>query len=173
MDLLDFSENSLYFDEPLAEKASMLIDQAAAEYGEKDVEPLLLEAHKIAPDHLMVLVALYRYYYYQHRLDDALVIAHQALAVSGKRLRFPIDWNHLNNDHIGAGALVSMGMVRFYLLALKAAGYLNLRMQNWQTAIDMLTKVTDLDEADRLGTAALVQIANTVYQKENPKQAAM
>ena len=173
MDLLDFSENSLYFDEPLAEVATTLIEQAAVEYGESDVEPLLLEAYKVAPEHLMVLVALYRYYYYQHRLEDALDIAHQALAVSGKRLRFPIDWARLSNEHLGAGALVSMGMVRFYLLALKAAGYLNLRLQNWQSAIDMLTKVSDLDEADRLGTAALLEIANSVYKKEHPKQAAM
>ncbi|WP_455218914.1 hypothetical protein [Kaarinaea lacus] len=173
MDLLDFTESSLYFDEPLAELAGMLIDQAAAEYGESDVEPLLLEAKKIAPEHLTVLVALYRYYYYQHRLEDAVEIAHQALAISGKRLGFPGDWKKLTNDHIGAGALVSMGMVRFYLLALKAAGYLNLRLLKWQTAIDMLLKVSELDEADRLGTSALLEIANSVYRSQHPKQAAM
>lgn len=173
MDLLDFKESSLYFDEPLAEQASTLIEKAAAEYGESNVEPLLLEANKIAPGHLTVLVALYRYYYYQHRLEDALEIACQALAISGKRLGFPSDWNQLTNDHIGAGALVSMGMVRFYLLALKATGYLNLRLLKWQSAIDMLLKVSELDEADRLGTTALLEIANSVYQSRNPKQAAM
>lgn len=173
VDLLDFSESTLYFDEPMAEMASKLIDQAAREYGENDVEPLLLEAYKVAPEHLTVLVALYRYYYYQHRLEDALKIADQALAVSGKRLSFPADWNRLNNDHIGAGALVSMGMVRFYLLALKAAGYLNLRLFNWESALDMLTKVSELDEADRLGAAGLVELANSVYQTQNAQQAAM
>lgn len=173
MDLLDFKESSLYFDEPLAEQASALIEKAAVEYGESNVEPLLLEANKIAPEHLTVLVALYRYYYYQHRLEDALDIAHQALAISGKRLGFPSDWNKLTNDHIGAGALVSMGLVRFYLLALKATGYLNLRLLKWQSAIDMLLKVSELDEADRLGTTALLEIANSVYQSRNPKQAAM
>lgn len=173
MDLLDFSESSLYFDEPLAEKAVLLIDQAAAEYGNSNVEPLLLEAYKIAPEHLTVLVALYRYYYYQHRLEDALNIAHQALAVSGRRLRFPPQWYELSNAHIGAGALISMGMVRFYLLALKAAGYLNLRLLKWQTAVDMLMKVSELDEADRLGATALLEIAHSVYQSQNVKQAAV
>lgn len=164
MDLLEFSEKSLYFDEPLAEKAGELIEQAAAEYGSSNVEPLLLAAYEIAPDHLSVLVALYRYYYYQHRLEDALNIAHQALAVSGSRLNFPEQWYQLTDVHLGAGALISMGMVRFYLLALKAAGYLNLRLQNWQTAIEMLTKVAELDEADRLGASALLEIAHSVYQ---------
>ncbi len=173
MDLLDFQESSLYFDEPLAEQANTLIVRAAENYGESDVEPLLLKAYKLAPQHLVVLVALYRYYYYQHRLEDALKIAHEALAVSGKRLRFPTDWKQLTADHLGAGALVSMGMVRFYLLALKATGYLNLRLLKWQSAIDMLLKVSELDEADRLGTAALLEIANSVYQNRKPKQAAM
>ena len=173
MDLLDFTESSLYFDEPLAERAGILIEQAAADYGESNVEPLLLEALKIAPGHLTVLVALYRYYYYQHRLEDAVDIAYHALAVSGKRLGFPDDWKKLTNDHLGSGALVSMGMVRFYLLALKAAGYLNLRLLKWQTAMDMLLKVSELDEADRLGTSALLEIANSVYQSKQPKQAAM
>ncbi|MGD8594687.1 MAG: hypothetical protein PVF82_17810 [Gammaproteobacteria bacterium] len=173
MDLLDFSEKSLYFDEPLAEQAGLLIEQAAAEYGNSNVEPLLLQAYKIAPEHLTVLVALYRYYYYQHRLEDALNIAHQALAVSGQRLGFPLQWYQLTNAHIGAGALISMGMVRFYLLALKAAGYLNLRLQKWQSAIDMLVKVTELDDVDRLGASALLEIAYSVYPGKNPKQAVM
>lgn len=171
MDLLDFTESSLYFDEPLEELAGMLIDQAAQEYGDNDVEPLLLEARKVAPDHLTVLVALYRYYYYQHRLEDALDIAHDALAISSTRLRFPEDWRKITNDHIGAGALISMGMVRFHLLALKAAGYLNLRLQQWETAIEMLLKVSELDEADRLGTAALLDIANSVCQSEESRTA--
>lgn len=173
MDLLDFSEKSLYFDEPLAEEAIKLIETAAAEYGSSNVEPLLMEAYKIAPEHLMVLVALYRYYYYQHRLEDALHIAHQALAVSGRRLGFPPYWHQLTSNHLGAGALVSMGMVRFYLLGLKAAGYLNLRLQKWQTAIDMLLKVSELDQADRLGAAALLEIAYSVQPGNSTKQVAL
>jgi tetratricopeptide (TPR) repeat protein len=173
VDLLDFSEKSLYFDEPLSEQAIQLIDQASAEYGSTNVEPLLLQAYEIAPEHLTVLVALYRYYYYQHRLEDALIIAHKALTVSGKRLGFPEIWQQLSSAHIGAGALISMGMVRFYLLALKGAGYLNLRLQKWQTAVDMLTKVASLDEADRLGATALLEIANSVRQSQKPQQMAM
>lgn len=173
MDLLDFSEQTLYFDEPLDKQAMTYIEQAASEYGNSDVEPLLLAAYKIAPDHLTVLVALYRYYYYQHRLDDALTIAHKSLEVSGLRLGFPTYWYQLTSAHLGAGALISMGMVRFYLLALKAAGYLNLRLQNWTPAIEMLTKVSELDEANRLGANALLEIAHSVYQKENPIKVSM
>lgn len=173
MDLLDFSENSLYFDEPLDQRAKELIDQASDEYGENDVEPLLLEALDIAPEHLTVLVALYRFYYYQHRLDDALEVAHQALLVSGERLNFPTDWQVISDEHLGAGAQISMAMLRFYLLALKAAGFLNLRLKRWEQAIAMLAKVSGLDEADRLGCAPLLELANRAHQAESPQQAAL
>jgi tetratricopeptide (TPR) repeat protein len=173
VDLLKLSEKSLYFDEPLSVQAEELIVKASEGYGDSNVEPFLLEAYDIAPDHLTVLVALYRYYYYQHRLEDALVIAYKALDLTGKRLSFPNEWNQLTNAHLGAGALISMGMVRFYLLSLKAAGYLNLRLQKWQAANDMLLKVTELDEADQLGAAALLGIANSVQQNQNPKSVAV
>jgi hypothetical protein len=173
MDLLDINEKTLYFDEPLAKEAEQLISEAADQYGQKDVEPLLVKAHKIAPEHLTVLVALYRYYYYQHRLEDALIIAHQALGVSRQRLKFPYDWRTLTIDHLGAGALISMGMVRFYLLALKAAGYLNLRLGNWQEATEMLAKVSDLDKSDRLGSAALLEIANSIPKEQRSQYTAM
>jgi len=159
MDLLDFRENNLYFDEPMPADAERLVNSAAEQYGEKDVEPLLLRAYKVAPKHLTILVGLYRYYYYQHRLNDALDVAHKTLAVAAKRLGFPPDYKKLTTMHLGAGVLKSMGMLRFYLLALKAAGYLNLRLGKWDRAISMLSKVLELDQMDRLGASALLELA--------------
>ena len=95
------------------------------------------------------------------------------MAISASRVNFPADWNQLTNAHLGGGALISMGMVRFYLLALKAAGYLNLRLQNWQPAFNMLTKVSELDESDQLGSTALLEIANHVYHSQHPQQVAI
>ena len=74
MDLLDFSDCKLYFEEPMPAEAERLIAQAASEYGEPGAEMALLRAHLLAPENLSVLVGLYRYYFYQHRLDDALVV---------------------------------------------------------------------------------------------------
>lgn len=165
MDLLDIKENNLYFDEPMPEEAEKLVNSAAAQYGEKNVEPLLLRAYALAPRHLTILVGLYRYYYYQHRLHDALDVAHKTLAVSAKRLEFPDKYQELTELHMGAGAMKSMGMVRFYLLALKAAGYLNLRLGRWDHAISMFSKVIELDQMDRLGTSALLEIAKQYASK--------
>ena len=159
MDLLEITEKNLYFDEPMPVEAEKLVTTAAMEYGEKNVEPLLLRAYAIAPGHLTIMVGLYRYYYYQHRLEDALSVAHKTLAVSSERLDFPSDYRELTTLHMGAGAMKSMGMLRFYLLALKAAGYLNLRLGNWNESISMLSKVIELDQMDRLGAMGLLEIA--------------
>ena len=159
MDLLDFEGQDLYFDEPIAPEVEMLINLASDEYGTPNAEASLLKAFFLAPDNLTVLVALYRYYYYQHKYNDALVIADHAMKFSGQSIDFPRDWRELNSSHIGAGSIKSMGTVRFYLLALKAAAYINLRLSNFNAAQEMLDKVIELDSSDRLGATALLAVA--------------
>ena len=162
MDLLDFEGQDLYFDEHPDARAAGLIDQAAARYGDGEAELPLLQAFLLAPEDLTVLVALYRFYYYQHRLDFALEVAQRVLRVTAYRLGFPLDWRELSMPLLGAGAMRSMGMVRFYLLALKAAGYLLLRLDQLEAGREMLCKVTELDTSDRLGAGALLDVANAV-----------
>ena len=89
MDLLDFDQAELYFDEPLAPEIAELIVSAADKYGSEEAESMLLRASFMAPQHLMVLIALYRYYFYQHRLEGALLVGESTLAVVGRRLEFP------------------------------------------------------------------------------------
>lgn len=159
MDLLEFEGQELYFDEHLPKEVDDLINAASDCYGTPGAEANLMQAFFLAPDNLTVLVALYRYYYYQHQYEKALVIAAHALKFSGRRVDFPESWRDLTLKHIGAGAIISMGMVRFYLIALKAAGYINLRLQNYELAQEMLEKVIELDSSDRLGASALLAVA--------------
>jgi hypothetical protein len=164
MDLLDFEQAELYFDEPLAQDVARLIVAAADKYGNEEAERLLLRASLMAPQHLMVLVALYRYYFYQHRLEDALLVGESTLAVVGRRLGFPDTWIYLNEANLGEGVMRSMGMVRFYLMVLKATGYINLRLGNVETGQAMLEKLVELDSHDRIGGKALLEV---MYQAMN------
>ena len=88
MDLLNLEDDVLYFDEPLQNEAQECLQQAAASYGKERAERLLLKAHFLEPEHPMVLVALYRYYYYQHRLKESLQVAvamlHSLFLVPGR-----------------------------------------------------------------------------------------
>lgn len=164
--MLDFEQAELYFDEPLAQDVSLLLVAAADKYGSDEAESLLLRANLMAPQHLMVLVALYRYYFYQHRLEDALLVAESALAVAGRRLVFPVSWIYLHEANIGTGVMRSMGLVRFYLMVLKAAGYINLRLGNHKTGQAMLEKLVELDSHDRMGGKALLEVIRS-HQLDN------
>jgi tetratricopeptide (TPR) repeat protein len=158
MDLLDFEAGQLYFDEPIDQAAKDAIEDAAELYGKARAEQLLLRAYFLEPEHPLVLVALYRYFYYQHRFDDAIRVAERVLRLFAKRLGFPEDWRELDRPRFENGVLVSMTMLRFYLLALKGAGYLELRLGKNEEALQRLYKVVELDDNDRMGAQALIDV---------------
>jgi tetratricopeptide (TPR) repeat protein len=172
MDLLDFDGANLYFDEALDGEVQALLADAADAYGSGKAEDYLLRAYFLAPRNLSVLVALYRFYYYQHRLHDALIVATRALQASGGRLGLPEEWAHLNDLCVGFAASQSMGMLRFYLLALKGAGYLNLRVGDIDTGRRMLAKVLEVDPKDQLGAGALLGVIEQMQVRgEEPERA--
>jgi hypothetical protein len=160
MDLLQFDQTTLYFDDPVPIEIEHLLQDASACYSETDgqAESMLLRAYFLAPEQLVVLVALYRYYFYQHRLDDALLVADRAMDVAGRRLGLPAKWQQLHPEHIGHAVLRSMGLLRFYLMVLKAAGYIHLRQGNSVAGQAMLEKLVELDSHDRLGGKALLDV---------------
>ena len=67
MDLLDFDGEAMYFDEPVSTEVERMLAEAAQHYGEEIAERRLLQAYFLEPTHLTVLVALYRFFYYQRR----------------------------------------------------------------------------------------------------------
>jgi tetratricopeptide (TPR) repeat protein len=158
MDLMDFDQAGLYFDEPVAPEVGGLIEQAGAAYGEGAAEALLHKAYFLAPEALLVLVALYRYYFYQHRLDDALTVADRTLALVGRRLGFPEQWTRLHPEFLGQAVLRSMGLLRFYLSVLKATGYINLRLGRMEQGRAQIEKLIELDSHDRFGGKALLAV---------------
>ncbi len=158
MDLMDFDRTDLYFDDPADAHVLELLEQAGAVYGEDQAESLLLRAYFLVPEQLIVLVALYRFYFYQHRLEDALIVAGRAMATVARRLELPDDWERLQPGHVGRAVMRSMGLLRFYLMVLKAAGYINLRLERFQTGKAMLEKLVELDSHDRLGAKALLDV---------------
>lgn len=157
MDLQDFESQLMYFDRPMPEEIEALLKAAAEGYAEGCAEPLLQKAFDIDPDNLSVLVALYRFYYYQHRYVQALDIAHHVMSVVAPIISFPGNWYEVEFADLANGVLASFTMVRFYLLALKGAAYLNLRMNNIEQGVSMLNQVIALDSQDRLGAKSLLQ----------------
>jgi hypothetical protein len=166
MDLLDFEAQSLYFDDELPEDVSALLDAAADAYGEEHAEHKLLRAYFLQPAHLTVLVALYRYFYYQHRYQDALLVAERAMDVTARRLELRCSWRQLTLQSLGTGILKSMTLTRFYLMALKGSGYLQLRLGETRDGLARLEKVAELDTDDRMGVRTLVQLARDELRRQ-------
>ena len=162
MDLMDFEGEQLYFEESLSNDVETLLQQAGELYGDGEAEPLLVEALRLAPESLNVLVAAYRFYYYQHRLQDALNIAGLALAVTSRRLDIPADWNGLTSAHISQAGPAAMALVRFHLLSLKAEAYLVLRLGRSAEGRAMLEKLLELDSHNRLGAKQLLEVAESI-----------
>ncbi len=167
-DFLDFDVDNMYFDTPLPRQAEWMINEAAERYGEEEAELLLLRAYLMAPEHFSTMVALYRYYYYQHRLEDALTVVENAIRVAARALHLVDDWRMVTPLEVAAGAYKSVGLVRFYLLALKAAGFVMVRMGDVDNGADALRKVIEHDPNDRLKTRDLLEIIlSYTYSREN------
>ena len=158
MDLLDFEAEGLYFEEPDVAGVKEMIAAAAENYATGDAELPLLKAYFLAPQSLNVLVALNRYYYYQHRLEDALQATVKALAVIRPLIGFPEDWRDLQQSHLSDAPPVSLTQVRLYLFTLKAVGFLNMRLHNLDVSQGIFEKLVELDSKDRIGAKGLLEL---------------
>lgn len=167
MDLLEFKDAELYFEEPLPDGIAALLDRAAADYGRESAELALLRAYFALPEHLTVLVALYRYYFYRHRLRDALTVVDRAIEVAADRLGLPRDWRGMDEGSLAVAASRSFGLLRFHLLALKARGVVLLRLREPAQARACLATLADLDRRDQLGARALLQVVDAVLTAED------
>ncbi|GAB6051988.1 hypothetical protein JCM17960_08080 [Magnetospira thiophila] len=168
MDLLDFEGQDLCFDDPSVPEVEALILRAADLYPSDEAEVLLKQAHQMAPRDLSVFVALYRYYYYRHHYDAAFSLAEKLLRVTAGQLNLPTDWRALTPRDIAVLLGGRQTLLRFHLLALKGSGYLLLRLGRFKEALERLDKIKELDDADRLGAAALAATARATLQGEIP-----
>jgi hypothetical protein len=106
---------------------------------------------------------IYRYYFYQHRLEDALLVAERALDVSARRLHLTGSWSNLGPITLGEAAMRSMGMLRFHLLALKGSAVILLRLGRLNEARARLKKIAEVDTRDALGVLPLLSVIDRQY----------
>lgn len=169
MNLLDFDTTRLYYDQATSADVELLLNKAAADYGTGNAESCLKLAWSQAPGNLSVLVALYRFYYYSHRLEEALEIAEQAIRAAGEQLTLPADWRNLNPVILDEACdPQTLGLVRYYLLAVKGAAVLCLRLGRLEEAIERLRKLTELDATDLLAVRDLLELALRHAEADDP-----
>jgi hypothetical protein len=182
MDLLDLDDETMYFEMPLPAEVQQLIDESSRCYrsraldGSADdalehrsvdsAEWALLRAYLIAPEHLAVVVALYRFFYYRHRYAEALAMADRAILLSSRRLGLSEDWRRLAPADLQQATERSTSSTRFLLLALKGAAWLLLRQEQPRAALERLAPVQAFDQQDQLGARALQGWAEKAVRRE-------
>ncbi|EGW20255.1 MULTISPECIES: hypothetical protein [Methylobacter] len=158
MDLLDFEAQGLYFEQADVAGVKEMIASAAENYADGDAELPLLKAYFLAPESLNVLVALNRFYYYQHRLEEALTATTKALVVIRPTIAFPEDWRELQPTHVSNAPADLLTNIRLYLFTLKAVGFLNMRLENLDLSQSIFEKLVELDSRDRIGAQGLLEL---------------
>ncbi len=158
MDLLDFEAQGLYFEQPDIAGVEELIATASENYANGNAELSLLQAYFLAPESLNVLIALNRFYYYQHRLKEALAATTKALIVIRPSISFPEDWQELQISHITEAPTALLTKIRMYLFTLKAIGFLNMRLENLDLSQAIFEKLVELDGKDRIGAQGLLEL---------------
>jgi tetratricopeptide (TPR) repeat protein len=158
MDLLDFEARDLYFEQPEASAVTELLQQASINYAEGNAELPLLKAYFLAPESLNVLVALNRFYYHQHRLEEALTVTEKVLQIIGLQLNFPPQWQEITPVLLAQLAPEQLTRLRLYLFALKSCGFLNMRLLRLELSQHIFEKLVELDNKDRIGAAGLLEL---------------
>ncbi len=158
MDLLDFEAQDLYFEQPEPAAVTQLLQQASSDYADGAAELPLLQAYFLAPQSLNVLVALNRFYYHQHRLEEALAATEKALVLIAEPLNFPTQWQQLTPELLARVAPEQLTRLRLYLFALKSRGFLNMRLLRLELSQCIFEKLVELDDKDRIGAAGLLEL---------------
>jgi hypothetical protein len=123
---------------------------------EDQAEAHLARAAELAPGHLAVLVAHYRYHFYKHHYGQAERFARECLDRVAAELRMPAEPEAVTPEH--ADFAGDDPLVRFWLFAMQAYGYVLLRLGDEARGISVLEKVALLDTPDHTKTRILLQV---------------
>jgi Tfp pilus assembly protein PilF len=142
----------------LPDAAACHLELAGLAYTQDNVaEKHLSEAMRIAPNHLAVQVGFYRYLFYKGRLQDALAQLDVCMDNAAAHCGFPLDWRKVQPQDGEFGCYDAV-WARFYLFALKAHGYIKLRLGDLAGGREAITKAIQLDPSDKVGARILLDV---------------
>jgi tetratricopeptide (TPR) repeat protein len=132
-------------------------DEAAA-------EGHILDALALAPGHLAVHIGAYKFYFYWHRLAEALPHAVACLADALRRNQLPADWRDVRAGDAAFSTLEPRP--RLVLFALVAYGYVLARLGREAESRAALGKVAELDPDDRMAARRLLAVLDRAGRED-------
>ncbi|MGR9053509.1 MAG: hypothetical protein ACU84J_12755 [Gammaproteobacteria bacterium] len=153
-----FIEDAVLFSPNMPEPVNNLLQAAvvASRNDKPRAEQLFQEAFQLDSGCLQTYFALYKFYFYQARLEEAETYVLAGLQEAAKQGGFAAEYRLLleskRNMYDGEIAL-------FYLYTLKALAFIKLRQQQPAVAHEVLDAIKQLDPEDRSGASVIMDLA--------------
>lgn len=128
-------------------------------------EAHLHRAYELAPRHPATHIALYRFYFYRNRLQEALLVGLRCLIEAARVNDLSPDWRLVHADHAEFASYSALP--RFYLFTLKACVYLRMRLGEIELGAQMLDKLLELDPADRANGSVLRGVLDRMGREDD------
>lgn len=151
----------------LPAKAEQHLNLAGLAYQDDALaEQHLREAQSLAPEHVAVLIGLYRFYFYKGRLADALGVAEICLDKAARANDLPLDWRRVRPGDADFSSFEAI-LPRFYLFTLKGCAYLHMRLGDTAMGREIVAKLLELDPSDKLGAHVLLGVLDRMDQGDD------
>ena len=165
MSAVAFIEERVLFSPSIPAEVNNLLQAAvaASSVNQRQAETLFIQAQALDRQCLQTYFALYKFYFFQKRLDDAERIVLAGLEESAKQGGFPNDYHQLVAN-LRKWNLYANEPSLFYLYTLKALAFIKLRLGFTLDAQLVLSHIALLDPEDRSGASVIMELAAGVTE---------
>jgi hypothetical protein len=166
MSQLTLLEDRILFSPNIPEAVNTLLQAGVlANHADRPrAEQLFKQAQQLDDGCLQTYFALYKFYFYQGRLQEAEYQVLAGLDVAAKQAGFPGDYRLLAFE-INRWDMYASETSLFYLYTLKALAFIKLRQQHSAEAQQILTLLRQLDPEDRCGGSVIMQLAQALEEE--------
>ena len=125
----------------------------------------LKQAERAAPDQLEVLVALFKFHFYQGETEAAETLVLKTLEAASQQGGFCRDWRRLTAQSTDWHDPRAPG--RLYLYSLKALAFIRLRQNAQDAAESILNTLARLDPQNQVGADVIRDLLDAIAEEQN------
>lgn len=160
-----FIGNEVHFGFNVDPEADAQLQRAASLISSKEAtSEALRQAELIAPEQIEVLIARYKFHFYQGETETAEKLVLKALKLAAEQGGFDQDWNQLQPHSTDWNDPRAHG--RFYLYSLKALAFIRLRQDALDEAQSILNTLARLDPSDQVGADVIRDLLDAIAEEE-------
>ncbi|WP_347987933.1 hypothetical protein [Methylomonas sp. AM2-LC] len=166
MSQLTLLEDRVLFSPNLPEAVNNLLQAGVlANHADRPrAEQLFKQAQQLDNNCLQTYFALYKFYFYQGRLQEAENQVLAGLEVAAKQAGLPGEYRLLALE-VNCWDMYASETRLFYLYTLKALAFIKLRQQHTSEAQQILTLLREIDPEDRCGGSVIMQLAQALDEE--------